>query len=102
MARTQPIRPDEVVDKLEEALPPYVVKAVNNLVAKKWTGTSAQFNMDDLRNEVNNIKAYDDLPIVHFPTNFEPIFRKAGWKVERDRPGYDENYPTNWTFSKEN
>ena len=30
--------------------------------------------------------------------DFEPIFRKAGWKVSYDKPGYGENYKALFIF----
>lgn len=32
--------------------------------------------------------------------DFEPAYRKAGWKVDYDEPGWNETYPATYTFSK--
>jgi hypothetical protein len=31
--------------------------------------------------------------------DIEPIFRKAGWEVSYDRPGFNETYEPTWKFS---
>lgn len=96
----KPISPDEVVGKLEEAIPPNVIQAINNVIAKNWNGSSAHFRVSDVLDELNKLKAYDDLEIKSFPSNFTPIYERAGWKIDVDRPGYCESYETNWTFTK--
>jgi hypothetical protein len=30
----------------------------------------------------------------------EPVYRKAGWKVDYDRPGYNESYEAHYTFTE--
>jgi hypothetical protein len=32
--------------------------------------------------------------------NFEAIYEEAGWKVVYDKPGYNETYDANFTFTK--
>lgn len=32
--------------------------------------------------------------------DIEPIYRKSGWRVEYDKPAYNETYPATFTFSK--
>lgn len=32
--------------------------------------------------------------------DFEPLFRRAGWRVDYDRPGYCESYEPKFVFSK--
>lgn len=100
MGKVKPITPDQVVGKLEESIPPDVIKAINNVVAKKWDGSSAHFNVSDVLGELNKLKDHDSLEIKSFPSNFPPVYRKAGWKVDVDRPDYTENRETTWTFSK--
>lgn len=31
--------------------------------------------------------------------NFEGAYRRAGWKVEFDKPGYNESYPATFKFT---
>lgn len=96
----KPIKPSQVIDKLGLSLPDYVTRAVNNLIARNWSGRSSCFKYSDLKREINSLRESDTLEIVNFPTNFEPVYENAGWKVVCDRPGYNESYETNWTFTK--
>jgi hypothetical protein len=32
--------------------------------------------------------------------DFEDVYRKQGWKVYFDRPGFNESYTATFTFSK--
>src|SRR3954470_22754707 len=100
MKNVKPIKPSEVVDKMEETIDSNLLQAINNLIVKNWTGSSAHFAVSDVLNELNKLKEYDTLEIKSFSANFPPVYKKAGWKVDTDRPGYNESYETNWTFTK--
>lgn len=98
--------PDEVRAQKINFIPPEFVEAVNELLTKKWTGRSATIRLTDLKQLVahkmrtngspNLGKNYADEGWL----DFEPIFEDKGWKVVYDRPGWDESYDPNWTFTR--
>lgn len=96
----KPITPDEVVEKLQEEIPAKVIAAVNKLIATKWNGSQSRFDAVEICNMIDKLGEHDDLPTQNFPANFPPIYRKAGWDVEVDRPDYTECRSTFWTFTK--
>jgi len=96
----KPLSPKEIESAKKVVIPDAVMEAANELLAKKWNGSSATFTIDALcglaREKMGDPKhqfASEDLDI-------EIVFRKEGWIVDFDRPGYNETYAANWTFKK--
>lgn len=97
---TKPLTPSEAKKRLGEAIPEGVIEAVNELLLKELRSDSLYATL--LIGEVcTAIRAKMQVTkIPDFWLDFEPVFRRAGWKVEYDRPGYNESYEGNWKFSK--
>jgi hypothetical protein len=78
-----------------------VIEAANELIAQRWNGHDATFKLHELAKLAREKLGWDarkqfedgDLDI-------EPIFRKAGWSVDFDRPGYNETYEAHFIFTK--
>lgn len=97
----KPITPDEVVKRKGSVIPDQVIEAVNTLVAKKWTGSSATFKQDDIVGIIRGVMGVSRDTIFEAGwLDFEPVFEEAGWKVYYDKPGYCEDYNATFTFSK--
>jgi len=64
----KPISPKEVIVKKQEEFPDVMIEVVNELISKKWDGFH------------------------------EEIYKKQGWVVEYDQPGWDENYDSFYKF----
>jgi len=98
---TNPITPQEVVKAKKDASPDEVIQVVNRLIGKNWNGHSATIKQDDIvadlasRLDVPRQKVFDELWL-----EFEDLYRKAGWKVTYDKPGYNETYPATFEFRK--
>lgn len=93
----KPITPEEVVSKKEEILPDFVFESFNYLIAQNWKGGSSSFKQDDVVNLIRE-KMSGDFDIRWL--DVEPVYRRAGWKVEYDKPGYCESYSATFTFRK--
>ncbi len=103
-----PIKPSEVVKKKTAQIPEIVFEVANELIAENWTGSSATFTVDELAERV----VARGTPPADTPVNYraalfakrafdiEDSYREAGWTVKFDRPGYNESYSANWTFTK--
>lgn len=97
----KPITPSEVVEQKKKDLPPEVIETWNKLIAEKFSGSSARVLQKDavsaltiallVPSSVIFDKGYLDV---------EPIYRDAGWKVEYDKPGYNESYEAFYIFQK--
>ncbi len=102
----KPIKPSEVKKK-EIEIPDAVIEAVNEMIQEKWNGKEATIFQDDIIDRIIFINKTLNKTLLNRDTifdknylDFEDIFRKAGWKVEYDKPGYNEDYKAYFVFSK--
>lgn len=104
MTPVKPISPAEAQEKQIQSIPDFIVEAVNELIAKKIGDNNSVNITQDAIVELAMQKApegttrqiiYDN----HW-MDIEPLFRKAGWNVEYDKPAYCETYAVNFTFTK--
>jgi hypothetical protein len=96
-----PIKPEEVV----HTIPDFIIEAVNTLIKKKWDGKKALIKQDDILAIVSSNNEDSDKPSRRtiFDNNwldFEDIYREVGWKVEYDKPAYNESYDAYFKFTK--
>lgn len=104
---TKPIKPSEVADLKTHSIPSEVFEVFNRLIAANWNGTSSTVKQENVVTSLINYWAsLRRGPLERsriFAENWldiEDSYRKAGWKVEYDKPGYNETYDANWTFRK--
>jgi hypothetical protein len=101
MSEIKPVTPDEVWDVRLQQMPNTVILAINHLIAENMQGNISVFTAEDVIAEI--VAAGDIHRNEIFQRgylNFEQIYRQVGWKVETDRPGYNETYSTVYTFEK--
>jgi hypothetical protein len=101
---SKPITPAEAKGLAQESIPGFVFEAVNHLIATKLgSSSSVSLKQDEIiaaileRPEAESLTR-GDVFSNHW-LDFEPSYRKAGWEVEYDKPGYCESYEANFTFS---
>lgn len=104
----KPLTYDEVMDQRKSSIPDFIIEAVNECLRKKLHGKFASFTQDEVMKEALknfpsdlnvSVKREDHIFDNHW-LDFEPLFREAGWKVEFDKPAYNESYPARFTFTK--
>ena len=98
---TKPIKPSEVSKTREASIPDEIIEIFNELITKDWDGDSATVNQNTavaLASKKLNMSRQDIFD-KHY-MDVEGIFRKAGWVVEYDKPGYNETYDATFKFSK--
>src|SRR6267154_2719427 len=101
-----PISPKVVESARKIILPEEVFEAFNETIAKHWNGHSAEFKQDevvDLLLTKFRLNKKDIVRQVVFDNHWldiELIYRKKGWKVDHDKPGYCEIYDATFTFKK--
>lgn len=100
MSKVKPITPREARAKKVEAIPDAVYEAVNELLTENMNDsgyvTITQKEIKALACKRMGINS------TQFKTSwldFEDAYRKAGWKVEYDKPAMDENYDPFFKFS---
>jgi hypothetical protein len=96
-----PIKPKEVQEQREASIPEEVFEVFNDLIKKNWSGHSATVMQGDAAHlicqklNITSTKLYENGWM-----DVENAYRKAGWKVEYDKPGYNETYEANYRFTK--
>lgn len=98
----EPLKPDQIQVAKNADLPDFVISAVNEMLVKKWTGHQARFTQREIIGLIlskgDNVTR--ELLFENHWLDFEDIYRRQGWKVEYDSPGYNESYEANFTFTK--
>ena len=97
------LSPKEAITRAKNEVPELVVQAWNNLIVEnlKVQGgkASSEFLLEELANQITLIMSisYEQAKQKGW-FDLEDIFRDKGWKVEFDRPGYNESYSPKFTF----
>ena len=98
----KPISPDEVVIQKIKDIPDEVIDCWNKAIAENWRGTSYaiiyQNAIVDKLASVMNVE--HGLIFKNGWLDIENIYGENGWKVEYDKPGYNESYEAFFKFSK--
>jgi ABC-type transport system substrate-binding protein len=107
----KPISPKDVVQAKHDSLPDEVMRAFNTLIAERWDGHSSYIKQGEvvklIVESLEKNPTYQDLNPEKIRKlifekgwlDVEGVFRKVGWKVEFDRPGYNETYEAHYTFT---
>lgn len=97
---TKPISPDEVGQVQRDNIPPEVFEVVNKLIATKWSGSSATIKQEEILEALAEFGIWRDYAFDRGYLNFEEAYRAQGWKVEYDKPGYNESYGAFFVFKR--
>jgi hypothetical protein len=98
--RVEPIKPKDILDNLEDVIHPAVVQAVNELLKEQFRGGSCTIKQKDIESRAKKISGVTSTEIYDKKwMDFEPIFRKAGWKVSYNSPDRDEDFDSYFSFS---
>lgn len=105
------MRPSEVAEAKKQAIPDFVFDIVNEFIAKEWNGSRAVVIQQDIVDEierrvqkrwketgqsVTRKEIFDRRWL-----DFEEAYRAEGWRVEYDKPAYDETEThATFTFTK--
>lgn len=98
--KVKPISPSEIVQQI----PDWVIKGTNECIQAHYLELrkESHFTQNEL---VDYVLAHAPDDSITRRTLFdnhwldiEPIYRKVGWIVKYDKPGYCESYSANFTF----
>lgn len=98
---SKPITPTEITESKAAALPNVVFEAFSDAIVAAWDGWSAKVKQASVamviaaRLDISQAEVYNRGFL-----DVEPIYRKAGWKVKYDKPGYNESYEAYFEFTK--
>lgn len=102
----KPITLEQVTKVKISNLPKEVIEAFNSLIVKDWNGRSSVISQDDVVKQIiknfkkNNKKISKDKIFENHFLDIEGAYRRVGWKVTYDKPGYNENSEAFWAFEK--
>ena len=96
----EPIKPSEI----KQTIPEFVIKGANECIQEHYRELKKEshFTQDELMKYVLKYAPEGITRRTVFDNGWldiEPLYRRAGWEVEYDKPAYCENYPANFTFS---
>ncbi len=94
----RPIRPEEVTKVQVEQFPPEVFQVFNALIAENISNGDALVFQEDAVKRMVACGLRRALIFQKGWLNVEDAYREAGWKVEYDKPGYNESYPASFRF----
>lgn len=98
----KPITPDEAKNKKANSIHPKMIETVNDLLAKHYNDHTIVLKQEDIISEfLKRVPEYGRKNI--FDNNqldFERVFKKYGWNVSYDRPGYNETYSPSFEFRR--
>lgn len=99
----KPLSPSQVSRKAQVSIPDYVIDAINILLIKEYrNGSIITLQQKDILKEIQKVYPKVNINEVFERgwMDFEPSFRKAGWKVSYDKPGFNESGEPIYNFSK--
>lgn len=107
---SKPINPNEIGPLKRQTFPDFVFDAFNELIAADYSNGSARVDQNkviQLILEKWNVPYKDeDAPNYRQQIfdngwlNVEEAYEAEGWKVEYDKPGYNESYGAYFKFKK--
>lgn len=99
--KIKPLTPADVKKKKLLSFPDEVIEAFNELILENWEVNSARVEQEDVIVRImEKMNCKESAVIDNHYLDIEDLFRKAGWKVEYDKPGYNENYEPYFQFTK--
>ena len=103
--KVKPISPDDINEGKLTHLPDSILEALNKLITQEFNGRIATIKQEKIV-EVFMLAGANGAPLTRNDIfekgylNFVPLYRASGWKIDIDRPGYNESYDTVYTFEK--
>jgi hypothetical protein len=96
----EPIKPSEVAEKKGKNIPKEVSDVFNELIVKEYNGSSATIRQDEVVKLLVKKGLKESEILKNRLLDVEDVYRKAGWKVEYDKPGFNEDYDATFKFTK--
>lgn len=97
----EPLTPQQLQETYGSKVPDIVIECVNELLAKQ-VGTESQKRFVIYQHDLVSMleeRGVNRLDIFNKRyLDFEPTFRRAGWKVKYDKAHYSESRDSEWVF----
>jgi hypothetical protein len=100
MSKVRPIKPSELARAKENSFPDEVFESFNELITENFSRGYANVPQEDVVVRMIE-KGLDRGEIFKRGwLDVEDVYRASGWKVEYDKPGYNESYSAYFVFKK--
>jgi hypothetical protein len=97
----RPLSPGEVDDARASAIPSEVIEVFNGLIASNWNGNAATVDQAEAAKSIADKMGISvDEAFRRGFLDVESIYRHAGWVVHYDKPGFNEDYPATFRFTR--
>lgn len=97
----RPITPDEVGQVRSDSLLPQVIEVFNDLITEKWNGHKAIIKQEEaVQRVVEKLDVSRSWIFECGLLDVEDAYRKVGWTVQFDKPGFNETYEPFFVFTR--
>jgi hypothetical protein len=96
----KPLTPNEALRKRGGAIPSAVYEIFNELIVANMVGQSSTVWQDDVVDALVKRGFHRDDVFARHWLDIEDEYRRVGWRVTYDKPGYNETYRANYVFTK--
>lgn len=93
---TKPITPRDLVSGRGKNIPDEVIQAFNEVIAEGGGVVYQDVVVKRILSKLPDVPRHEVFEKGWL--DVDGIYRKAGWKVTYDKPGFNETYDANWTF----
>lgn len=97
---TGPITPAQAAKSKLTTIPEEVFEVVNALISQNLSNNRATIKQDDIVSALVARGLNKNELFAKGWMDFEPAYRKAGWEVVYDKPGYNESGFAVFKFAK--
>jgi len=98
----KPLSPSEAMKRKAESIPDYVLEGFNNIIAQKINNSKwARVTQNEAIEAILELAPEGVTRQTLFNNNWldvEKIYRAAGWKVDYDKPAYNDGYEAFFIF----
>lgn len=93
------LSPNQMRDYKIETIPSEVFEVFNLLIAENLSGKTSVVNQADVEKALVERGFNKDEIFQKGWLDVEHFYKKQGWKITYDKPGYNESYKPSWVFS---
>ncbi len=95
----RPMKPSEIEKRRK--LPQVVISVFDELIVENWCdGEDVVGQNEAVKRIAARLKIPRQAVFDRHLLDVEDVYRRAGWKVEYDKPGYCETYEATFIFRK--
>lgn len=99
MAKVKPLKASDIAKAKKKVIPDAVIESFNEVIAKRFSDGYARVDQEEVVKLIVGKGIEREELFENYWLDVEPIFERAGWTVEYDKPGYNESYGAYFIFT---